>query len=218
VTKVHKHQAPCSGDPCICSPTGPPVARVVRGGTREPHSVHQAPCAGEPCICQPSGPPTVRIVRQSENSRGLQGPPGPTGATGEVGPPGVGMTGPAGPQGPRGVAGPVGPTGPTGPVGPALNIRGHLPDPQSLPATGTHGDAFFIGPKGALWTWSPARGAFIWAGDPARGDTGPRGNMVKVLNPNAIPPGTTPPGIPIDAQPGDLLWDARTSTLWQVTP
>ena len=160
-------------------------------------------------------------MRSSSGNRGLQGPPGPTGPTGPAGPTGIGLTGPTGDTGARGLTGPVGPTGPTGDTGdagPVLNIRGHLPDPLALPSTGLRGDAFFVGPNGALWTWSTDRHAFIWAGDPARGDTGPRGSGVKVLNPQVVPGGVPAPGIPADAQVGDLLWDALTSTLWQVTP
>jgi hypothetical protein len=116
------------------------------------------------------------------------------------------------------VAGPQGPTGPAGAAGPPLSILGHLPDPASLPAKGTPGDAFFIGPKGALWTWSAEKHAFVWVSDPVKGDTGPRGNMLHVVNPEAIPKGVYAPKLPADIKPGDLIWDSTNHTIWQVTP
>jgi hypothetical protein len=131
---------------------------------------------------------------------GPQGADGMTGAAGQNGAPGI--QGPAGPQGTPGQSGPVGATGPKGDTGAAstvpgptgergekgdkgdtgegLKVLGALDDPSELPATGSPGDAYLVGPD--LWMWAvttwinagPVRGPAGETG--ATGATGPKGD------------------------------------------
>ena len=136
------------------------------------------------------------------------GPPGPAAR---------GLNGPPGPVGKSGVPGPTGPEGPTGPTGPALNIRGQVATPLSLPSVGERGDAFFVGPDGELWTWSTDKQSFVHATTPLKGPTGDTGAKIFVTNPKAIPTGVPLPPVPSTARPGDIIWDPNHSTFWQVT-
>lgn len=53
----------------------------------------------------------------------------------------VGSTGPEGPEGP---AGPIGPQGPVGPQGEGLEVKGSVPDVESLPDDATPGDVWVV--------------------------------------------------------------------------
>ncbi|MFM9106554.1 MAG: hypothetical protein ACKOWF_07630 [Chloroflexota bacterium] len=120
---------------------------------------------------------------------------------------------PAAPTG-GGATGPTGPAGVSGPPGPALVIKGSVQTAADLPPTGNPGDGWVDQSTGDLYTWDPASGRWVNAGN-LSGPTGPTGRagapMVirgSVANPGQLPnPGGAGDGY-IDQATGNIYnWD-----------
>ena len=124
--------------------------------------------------------------------QGVQGQRGEKGDTGERGPQGVqGPQGIQGLQGERGLTGPQGSPGLQGETGSGLEIRDTFDSESQLPATGSSGDAYFVGED--LYLWSPSANAWVNKGPIAGGGgiTGlmspdPRTYFLYVLNGGGI--------------------------------
>ena len=100
--------------------------------------------------------------------QGVQGQRGEKGDTGERGPQGVqGPQGIQGLQGERGLTGPQGSPGLQGETGSGLEIRDTFDSESQLPATGSSGDAYFVGED--LYLWSPSASAWVNKGPIAGG-------------------------------------------------
>ena len=100
--------------------------------------------------------------------QGVQGQRGEKGDTGERGPQGVqGPQGIQGLQGERGLTGPQGSPGLQGETGSGLEIRDTFDSESQLPATGSSGDAYFVGED--LYLWSPSANAWVNKGPIAGG-------------------------------------------------
>lgn len=123
---------------------------------------------------------TFTLSDSVANFRGPQGPQGESivGPQGEPGPKGESIVGPQGPQGipgPQGesIVGPEGPRGPQGipgiqgETGSGLEILDSFNSESQLPATGSSGDAYFVGED--LYLWSPSANAWVNKGPIAGG-------------------------------------------------
>ena len=95
---------------------------------------------------------TFTLSDSVANFRGPQGVPGPQGES---------IVGPEGPQGPQGIPGIQGETGS------GLEIRDTFDSASQLPATGSSGDAYFVGED--LYLWSPSANAWVNKGPIAGG-------------------------------------------------
>lgn len=108
---------------------------------------------------------------------GPQGPTGPTGATGATGPQGIpGTTGATGATGPQGIQGPQGEKGADGA---SFVVSGTVETVEDLPATGTAGEAYFVGsiaPR-PVYVWSENLSAWVNQGplQGPQGEQGPQG-------------------------------------------
>lgn len=146
---------------------------------------------------------------QGESIVGPQGPEGPKGESivgpqgpqGVPGPQGESIVGPEGPQGPQGIPGIQGETGS------GLEILDSFSSESQLPATGSSGDAYFVGED--LYIWSPSQNAFVNKGPIAGGGgiTGlmspdPRAYFLYVLNGGVVEDedggGSGVPDIPVE--------------------
>lgn len=116
-----------------------------------------------------------------------------------------GDTGEAGPTGPEGGTGPTGPQGEKGTDGTGVNIIGERADEQSLPGSGSPGDAYLV--QGDLYVWDDDASDWVNVGtiQGPQGPTGPTGPTGEegVTGPTG-PQGDTGPGLPIGGSIGQI--------------
>lgn len=116
-------------------------------------------------------------AKGEQGAPGPQGPTGPTGATGATGPQGIpGATGATGATGPQGIQGPQGEKGADGA---SFVVSGTVETVEDLPATGTAGEAYFVGsiaPR-PVYVWSENLSAWVNQGplQGPQGEQGPQG-------------------------------------------
>ena len=218
-TKIYTNN--CNGS-CGCCGCGSNVGPAGPMGPQGP-----AGPQGQQGIQGPQGPTGPAGPTGATGATGATGPAGPQGETGPTGP--QGSTGPEGPQGPKGETGAQGPKGDTGPTGPkgetgaagdSYTVKGlyaTLAALQAAHATGSAGDAWFVGTadSNTVYQWDVDKAAWVNVGalKGPKGDTGATGADGAAGTPGIVISDTEPTGDdhPVWLNPNGEAADMPTS-------